>query len=214
VQEHEPRKKASLNLIDARVVAGIVGAAAALIGSLVGGLLSMWAATRAHRRQLELQDRAFVAERELKARELMFGVYQTKAEEFNSEIKALGGVIAQMSMAMNLTDIEEADKNKALVAFVGAIATAADPLINKLELIEEELNSVGLLKKWEKEVLFVKSQLTPKLSQMTPAQATENYKELAKALALITAIQHELVQRKSLELFEEYLPKKPVAERI
>lgn len=203
-----------MNLIDARVVAGIVGAAAALIGSLVGGLLSMWAATRAHRRQLELQDRAFVAERELKARELMFGVYQTKAEEFNSEIKALGGVIAQMSMAMNLTDIEEADKNKALVAFVGAIATAADPLINKLELIEEELNSVGLLKKWEKEVLFVKSQLTPKLSQMTPAQATENYKELAKALALITAIQHELVQRKSLELFEEYLPKKPVAERI
>ncbi|MDX6611625.1 MAG: hypothetical protein QOD75_811 [Blastocatellia bacterium] len=155
-----------------------------------------------------------MAERELKARELMFGVYQTKAEEFNSEIKALGGVIAQMSMAMNLTDIEEADKNKALVAFVGAIATAADPLINKLELIEEELNSVGLLKKWEKEVLFVKSQLTPKLSQMTPAQATENYKELAKALALITAIQHELVQRKSLELFEEYLPKKPVAERI
>jgi len=60
--------------MDPNLTTGIIGAASALCGSLIGGLFAMWAGARAHRRQLELQQIEFRGQMELKARELMFGV--------------------------------------------------------------------------------------------------------------------------------------------
>jgi hypothetical protein len=62
------------------VTTAIISASAALLGSIIGGLFAMWTATRAHKRQLELQRIQLKAQSELKARELMFVVYQKKME--------------------------------------------------------------------------------------------------------------------------------------
>ena len=55
----------------------------------------------AHKRQVDLQQIQLRGQMELKARELMFGVYQRKSEEFSREIKDLGAVIGKLGMVMH-----------------------------------------------------------------------------------------------------------------
>jgi hypothetical protein len=117
--------------MNTNIVTGIIGAAAALVGSIIGGLFAMWTATRAHERQLAIQQLQLRGQMELKARELMFGVYQRKSEEFNREIKELGAVIGKLGMVMHLSNIEEREKMEAMMAFVCTVRSLTDPIMER-----------------------------------------------------------------------------------
>jgi len=145
---------------------------------------------------------------ELKARELMFGVYRSKNEEFNREIKELGAVIGKLGMVMHLSDIEEREKMEAMMAFVGTVRSLTDPIIERIGEIESELKGAGLLSKFESQLTFVKTHLTPDLANITPQEVETSYQNLSRALAYVTALQSNLVEKKSEELFGEYLPSK------
>lgn len=191
------------------ILTGIIGATAALVGSLIGGLFAMWTATRAHRRQLELQRIQLRGQMELKARELMFGVYQRKSEQFNREIKELGAVMGKLGMVMHLPEIEEREKMEAMMGFVGTVRSLTDPIMERIGEIETELRDTGLLSKFESQLSFVKNHLTPDLARINPQQVESKYQNLTKALTYITGMQDDLVDKKSQDLFSEYLPSKP-----
>jgi hypothetical protein len=143
---------------------------------------------------------------ELKARELMFGVYQAKMEQFNREIKELGAVIGKMGMVMYLPDVEEREKMETMMAFVGTLRSLTDPIIERIGEIENELENAGLLSKCEPQLTFVKMHLTPDLARITPEKLERSYQNLSKALAYITELQNALVEVKRQELFSAYLP--------
>lgn len=194
--------------MDPNVTTGIIGAASALVGSLIGGLFAMWAGASAHGRQLELQRREFRGQMELKARELMFGVYQSKNEEFNREIKELGAVIGKLGMVMHLSDVEEREKMEVMMAFVGTVRSVTDPIIERIGEIENDLKAAGLFAKFESQLAFVKTYITPDLAKITPQEVESSYQNLSRALAYVTALQSSLVEKKSQELFGDYLSSK------
>lgn len=167
----------------------------------------MWATTLAHRRQLEIQVLAFKGQSELKARELMFGLYQRKLEELNSDIKQLGAVMGQLGAVLNLPDVDEDEKTKAVLGFVGSLKGLLDPLSESIDEIEQELTDAGLLAKWKPKLDLVKSYLTLDFSRISSSEVERNYQHLSKALTYITQIQHSLVKKKSDDLFSDYLPK-------
>jgi hypothetical protein len=70
-----------------------------------------------------------------------------------------------------------------------------------------------LLKKKERMLSFVKKHLTPDLARITPQQIEGNYQNLTKALSYISVLQHDLMEKRSKELFSEYLPSKPIQQR-
>jgi hypothetical protein len=147
---------------------------------------------------------------ELKARELMFGVYQRKMEEFNREIKELGAVLGKLGMVMHLSDVEEREKMEVMMGFVGTVRALTDPIIERIGEIENELSEAGLLSKCERQLSFVKMHLTPDLARLTPQKVESSYQNLSKGLAYITELQNALVEKKRQELFSEYLPSKAV----
>jgi len=192
------------------LMTAIIGASAALLGSIIGGLFAMWTATRAHARQLELQRIQLRAQSELKARELMFIVYQKKMEGFNQAIKELGGVIGKFGAAINLPDMEEKDKIDAMLSFIATVRVMTDPILERMDEIESELRDAELFTKYERQLSFVKTHLLTDMSTMTFQQVASNFQNLSKALTYITDLQHALVEKKSDELFSEYLPSKSV----
>jgi hypothetical protein len=200
--------------MDSHLVTGIIGAASALVGSLIGGLFALWAGSRAHKRQLELQLIQFRGQMEMKARELMFGVYKSKNEEFNREIKELGAVIGKLGMVMHLSDVEEREKMEVMMAFVGTVRSLTDPIIERIGEIENELEDAGLLKQSKSQLEFVKRHLTSDLARITPQEVESSYQNLARALTYVTALQNNLVEKSSLELFGEYLPKKSLRKAV
>jgi hypothetical protein len=196
------------------LITAIISAAAALLGSIIGGLFAMWTATRAHKRQLELQRLQLKAQTELKARELMFVVYQKKMEGFNQDIKDLGGVIGKFGAAVNLPDMEEKDKTDAMLSFIATVRVLTNPILERMDEIEGELREAELLTKFERQLSFVKAHLSSDPTTMTFQQVANNFQNLSKALTYITELQHALVEKKSDELFGEYLPQSPVRNRF
>jgi hypothetical protein len=69
------------------------------------------------------------------------------------------------------------------------------------------------LNKFESQLSFVKNHLTPDLARITPQQVESSYQNLSRALAYITEIQNGLVEKKSQELFVEYLPSKSISKK-
>ncbi len=190
------------------VTTAIISASAALLGSIIGGLFAMWTATRAHKRQLELQRIELKGQSELKARELIFGVYQKKMEGFNEAIKDLGGVIGKFGAALNLPDMEEKDKVDAMLSFVATVRVMTDPILERMDEIESELRDAELLTKYQRQLSFVKAHLSSDMTRMTFQEVASNFQNLSKALTYLTELQHALVEKKSDELFSEYLPSK------
>ncbi len=190
------------------LMTAIIGASAALLGSIIGGLFAMWTATRAHKRQLELQRIQLKGQSELKARELMFVVYQKKMEGFNQAIKDLGGEIGKFGAAVNLPDMEEKDKIDAMLSFIATVRVMTDPILERMDEIEGDLRDAGLLTKYERQLSFVKAHLSSDMTAMTFQQVASNFQNLSRALTYITELQHALVEKKSDELFSEYLPSK------
>jgi hypothetical protein len=135
-------------------------------------------------------------------------VYQSKNEEFNREIKELGAVIGKLGMVMHLSNIEDREKMEAIMAFVGTVRSLTDPIIERIGEIESELEGAGLLSKFEPQLAFVKAHLTTDLAKITPQQVESSYQNLSRALAYVTALQSSLVEKKSQELFGDYLPSK------
>ena len=195
--------------MDPQVLSGIIGAAAALIGAVVGGVIggifTMKAATSAHARQLELQQAQFRAERELKARELMFSVYQRSSEQLNQDIKGLGGAVAQMMMVRNLP-VDDQEKLRAFAGFIQAMGMTLGPIAGKLDDIESELRTTGLYNKHKERFEHVRAHLKPVAYAVSPAEMEHQADAMTNALAYITDIQNDLMQKKSLDLFSEYLP--------
>jgi|ERR1044071_1906542 peroxiredoxin family protein len=190
------------------VLVGIIGAAAALLGAIVGGLFTAWASTRAHKKQLEMLQIQLRSQNELKARELMFSVYQKSSEQLNLEIKNLGEAVAKVSMTQHLPNIDENEKTQGIIAFVSAIGTCLGPIAGKFDDIETELKNTGLYKKHQKNFEFVKLHLTGDVKAITPAEIDHRFQAYTSALAYITDIQNDLVQKKAQDLFTEYLPAK------
>jgi len=190
------------------ITTAIISASAALLGSIIGGLFAMWTATRAHKRQLELQRIQSRHQSELKARELMFVVYQKKMKGFNQAIKDLGGVIGKFGAALNLPDMEEKDKIDAMLSFIATVRVMTDPILERMDEIEGELRNAELLTKYQRQLFFVKTHLSSDMTKMTFQQVAGNFQSLSKALTYITELQHALVEKKSDELFSEYLPSK------
>lgn len=199
-----------MSLIDSTIAISIVGAVSGLLGSIIGGLFAMWATTLAHRRQLEIQVQQLKGQSELKARELMFGLYQKKLEEHNRDIKQLGAVLGQLGAALNLPDIEEHEKIKAIIGFVGSVKGLLDPLSESIDEIEQDLIDAGMLTKWKSKLDLVKSYLSLDFSRISSVDIESNYQNLSKALTYITQIQYSLVEKKSDELFSDYLPKRRI----
>lgn len=195
--------------MDSNIIPIIISAASAIIGSIIGSLSAMLIATRAHKRQLELQKFQLRGQLELKARELMFGVYQRKMEGFNQDIKELGEAIGKMGMVMHF-DVEQKEKMEVILGFVGTVRSLTDPIIERMGEIECELKNAGLLNSYERQLSFIKMHLSPDLARMTPGQVESSYQNLSRALAYITELQNSLVEKKSQELFNEYLPPKAI----
>lgn len=94
------------------------------------------------------------------------------------------------------------------MAFIGTVRSVTDPIMDRISEIEEELTANGLQEKFGTQLSFVKAHLTPNLARITPQQLDSTYQNISKALAYITELQTLLVQKKSEQLFSEYLPKK------
>jgi len=111
---------------------------------------------------------------------------------------------------LHLSDIEEREKMEAMMAFVGTVRSLADPIIERIGEIEGELEGAGLLRKFESQLAFVKAHLTPDLAKITPKEVESSYQNLSRALAYVTALQSRLVEKKSQQLFGDYLPSKSI----
>ena len=180
------------------------------MGSIIGGLFAMWTATRAHQRQLELQRIQLQGQSELKARELMFVVHQKKMEMFNQEIKDLGGVIGKLGAAVNLPDVEEQEKTETMLAFIATVRMMTDPILERMGEIEQQLSDAGLSIKYERQLSLSRRIFHFDMTKLTIQQVESNFHNLSKALTYLAELQYRLFERKSEELFSEYLPSRPV----
>ena len=192
--------------METSILTAIIAASSALLGATIGGLFSMRTATRAHRRQLEIQQIQFKAQMEMKARELMFGVYQKKIDDELQGIKLFGSVMGKLAMAIRVTDIDEQEKLNVLAEYIGVLRPLAEQITESYDEIETELKIWGLWSKWSEQFLFVKSHLTSKISQITPEEIESSYETATKALSYIAQIQTAISERKRENLFNEYLP--------
>ena len=194
--------------MDPTIINPIISGTSALLGSIIGGLFVLRANTRAQRNQRELYQAQLRGQLELKARELMFGVYQRKMEEFTREVQELGAALGKFGAAMHLSDVDNAGRIEAMMAFMGTMRTITDPIVERIEDIEQELAYEGLSREYERQLGFVKSHLTPDLAELQPIDVERRYKDLSRALTYVTQIQHGLFEKKSDELFRDYLPLK------
>lgn len=140
----------------------------------------------------------------LKARELMFGDYQRKMEQNIRDVQALGKTMAELEMALSLSD-DELEKKKMLVAFVGSMNQIMSALSTNLDDLEVNLKSVNLHAKHKPKIDFIKKHFDP--ANTTPSYISRNHKTITEALAYMVSMQQELIEKKREELFREYLPK-------
>jgi len=196
--------------MESNIVTGIIGAASALIGSLVGGLFAMWIATRAHQRQLEIQQIQLKSQNELKARELMFGMYQKKIEESSRDVKELGAALGKLSMALQLPDIGEKEKMDVRLAFVGTLSSTTKPIIEKMDEIEIEFNSMGIYEMYKDYFSFIKENISTQNPEIILQQVEANYQKISKVITYLAVLQNILVEKKAQELFSDYLNTKSI----
>lgn len=100
-----------------------------------------------------------------------------------------------------------------MMGFVGTVRSLTDPIMERIGEIETELRDAGLLSKYESHLSFVKRHLTVDLARITPQQVESSYQNLSRALAYVTELQNSLVEKKSQELFSEYLPSRTIRQQ-
>lgn len=194
--------------MESNIVAGIIGALSALTGSLIGGLFAMRIATRAHERQIELQQIQLRSQNELKARELMFGMYQKKMEESIRDIKELGSVLGKLGMTLQLPDINEKEKMEVRLAFIGTLSSITKPILERINEMESEFNELGIYDKYKKSFDFIRENIFKQNPERNFQEIEGNYEKTSKVITYLAELQSVLIESKAQELFSEYLPAK------
>ena len=163
--------------------------------------------TLRHQRKLKRDELSISST--LRARELMFGLYEKRLSILLERSALLGETVAKVQVALRTT--EDTDKQtEAISAFFSVIYAQAVQMPEFIEEVENELPALGLADKYAGNVSFIKTNLQASFQSIPPgdpdAVMDNILLNMLKAMAFMINIQRDIVEAKAKELFEEYLP--------
>lgn len=171
------------------------------------GVLGATYLTQRHQRKLKAVEVDATAR--LRARELMFGVYEKRLAELLAAAAALGAALGDLRVAVivNLGD----DKKAEAGARFFSLAYSQYMLVPEfVEEIEADLTALGMAERFAGKLREVKNRgaVRPRpASELNDKEAMQAlHDEMLKPLSDLIYVQRAILEARAYELFKDYLP--------
>jgi hypothetical protein len=167
--------------------------------------LALLGSAIALRYQRKLKEIEIDAATKLKARELMFGGYESRSKRQVGELQELAKAVSQLTYKIKLGTQEE--QKEALLGVAASLAGATSKVMFSLDQIEAELERFELSNAYRADIDSVKECINDETEMKNLDDAKRVFGGFFKSISKLAHIQEELIERKRERLFEEYLPK-------
>lgn len=146
----------------------------------------------------------------LRARELIFGIYEKRLASLLEQSDALADAVARVQVALE----SKQDKEKvvdALSKFFASVYRAALLIPNQVEELEGELSAAGLTERFAEGINFIKGNMGAGfLSTAQPVTSLEGQQtailNMLRTTTYMIQMQRGMMEVKADELFRDFLP--------